>query len=97
MYSAIQAYNIAQEKQHHRYYQLYKRNARIIMRHISKAVNRGETFYCFCGKKNTHMEMRVLKQLDEELTIIGYVCNVYYDVNEKTNKKVWKMSVKWRA
>ena len=66
------------------------------MRNISKAAARGETFYCFVSKYNTHMEARVLRQINEELTIIGYNCNVYYDIDEVKNKKIWKMNIKWR-
>ena len=94
MYTAIQAQNIAAEKRNHNYYRMYKHRVRAIMRELTRRANYGDMSFRFYAKKGYRMELDVLRQIANELNLIGYTCNVY---NERTEagQKVWFLDIKW--
>lgn len=94
MYTAIQAQNIAAEKQNHNYYRMYKYRVRAIMRELTRRANCGDMGFRFYAKKGYRMELDVLRQIATELNQIGYTCNVY---NEKTEDghKTWFLDIQW--
>ncbi len=84
MYIAIQASNIAEEKQNHRYYKVYKRYVRRIMREIAWKCSRGKTRHQFRGEAEF-----VIKQIADELREVGYETEVY----PKDNK--FELDIHW--
>ena len=94
MYTAIQAQNIAAERQNHNYYRIYKRRTRAIMRELTHRANLGDMSLRFYTKKGNRTEIDVLRQIANELNLIGYVCNV---CNEKldTGHKIWFIDIQW--
>lgn len=94
MYTAIQAQNIAAERQNHTYYRLYKWRVREIMKEITHQANRGGVAYRFYAKRGHRMELDVLRQIAAELNKIGYQCKVD---NEKAEDgyKDWFIDIQW--
>lgn len=80
---AIQAYNIATERNNHDYYRLYKRRVKHIMKCIQRGASNGKLEYIYHVKGIDYVEETVLKQIASELNEIGYECNVY----EKKSRK----------
>lgn len=80
MYTAKQARNIANEKENHIYYGLYRQYARDLMRAIEYAVEREvEGQYgtaITSNSKSTARDRAVLEQLGTEMTECGYKYNV---------------------
>ena len=96
MYTAIQARNIAIEKQNHRYYRMYRWRVRDIMHELTRRANNGESEFRYYAKRNSSLEARVLRQICNELNQIGYNCKVSYEKNDK-DKKIWFMDLNWEV
>jgi len=90
MFIAAQARNIAEEKMNHRYYKIYKRYARKIMREIAWKCSRGKTRHQFSGENG-----EVLDQIAEELREVGYNVNVYSAAANTANDGMCKIDIMW--
>ena len=78
MYTAIQARNIADEKEHHIYYGIYRQYARDLMRAIEYAVDKEGSFgtSIVSNKNSCARDQAVLEQLGTEMSKYGYKYNV---------------------
>lgn len=81
MLTAIQACNIAKEKDNHKYYKVYKHCVKRIMREITWRAPRGKTKYIY-KVKATDQIFRVLSQIGRELTKLKYTTAVEYNTAE---------------
>lgn len=95
MYTAIQARNIAAEKLNHKYYRVYKRLVRAIMRRLTYHVNHGDMNLCFFAKRNSQIEVDVLNQIADELSQTNYHCSVHSKEVEGTDDKIWFIVIQW--